>query len=262
MKVYVSCDIEGTAGVVDHRQQCQFDGAHYLQARRQATLELNAAVEGVLEAGASEVVAWNGHYKFPGGLDHELLHTECQLIMKGGEGGPVGLDGSFDAVLQVGLHAMTGTPGAVMAHGLWILNGVNLGEIGMTAQIAGLQGVPCVFVSGDQAAVDEAEALIPGIVTAAVKKALFEDVRGIEPGPLVTLSPGKACELIREKAAEAVGKVDEIIPFVIDPPYVLEWPFPKKEWADEMMGAHPEAERVDEHTLRFRNESFWSLPII
>jgi hypothetical protein len=49
---------------------------------------------------------------------------------------------------------------------------------------------------------------------------------------------------------------------VIDPPYVLEWPFPKKEWADEMMGVHPEAERVDEHTLRFRNESFWGLPII
>lgn len=57
MKVYVSCDIEGTAGVVDHRQQCQFDSVYYRQARRQATLELNAAVEGVLEAGASEVVA-------------------------------------------------------------------------------------------------------------------------------------------------------------------------------------------------------------
>jgi D-amino peptidase len=79
MKIYVVCDLEGVAGVIDHYQQCQWDVtkgwyAPYLaQARRLATLELNALVEGVLAAGATEAVAWAGHGNFPGGLDVEIL---------------------------------------------------------------------------------------------------------------------------------------------------------------------------------------------
>src|SRR5512141_2307929 len=108
MKIYVCCDLEGTAGVVDHRQQCWFDGAYYHQARRLATLELNALVEGALEGGASEVFAWDGHGNFPGGLDVELLHPGCRMVMGAGDGGPAGLDGSFAAMFQLGLHGMAG----------------------------------------------------------------------------------------------------------------------------------------------------------
>ena len=78
MKIYVICDLEGVAGVIDHRQQCQWDVSrewfprYYEQARRLATLELNALVEGALEGGAKEIVAWDGHGNFPGGLDVEL----------------------------------------------------------------------------------------------------------------------------------------------------------------------------------------------
>ena len=101
MKIYVICDLEGVAGVVDHRQQCQWDSAKgwyapfLAQARRLATLELNALVEGALEGCATEVVAWDGHGNFPGGLNVELLHPECKLVMDGGSGGPTGLDTSF-----------------------------------------------------------------------------------------------------------------------------------------------------------------------
>lgn len=102
MKIYVICDLEGTVGVVDHRQQCWFDGEYYRQARKLATLELNALVEGALEGGATEITAWDGHGNFPGGLDVELLHPECKLIMGAGDGGPAALDASFRAMFFIG----------------------------------------------------------------------------------------------------------------------------------------------------------------
>ena len=129
MKIYVICDLEGIAGVADQIHQCSFThdeyeenyapgsyGPFYLQARRLATLELNALVEGALAGGATEVVAWDGHCRFPGGLDAELLHAECKLVMNAGDGGPVGFDASFDALMLHGAHAKKGTSAASQPH--------------------------------------------------------------------------------------------------------------------------------------------------
>lgn len=206
-------------------------------------------------------MAWDGHGPFPGGLDFEAMHPECRLVMGAGDGGPVGLDGSFDALLQVGLHAMADTPGGVMCHGGWELNGVRLGEIGMSAAYAGMHGVPCVFVSGDREAAEEARELLPGVEVAVVKEGLFTDVRGLSPAPMLSLSPERAREVIREGARVALERVGEVPPLRFDPPYTLRWPFPKPEHADEMMAAHPDASRIDELTLEFRSRDYWKLPL-
>ena len=260
MKVYISCDIEGTAGVVDHKTQCRLVGEHYTQARRMTTMELNALAEGALEAGASRVVAWNGHCQFPGCIDVEILHPEVELIMGAGDGGPVMLTEEFDALLQVGLHSMEGTPGGVMAHSGFRLNGVDYGEIGITAVIAGMRGVPCVFVSGDWAACLEAEALIPGVTTVSVKQGLFSDVRGLEQSPTLTLSPEKARRLIKEKTVEALGKVDEITPLKVDGPFRFGMYFMDRKWAEGLQQAYPDAEWVDGNWLEVTRDSFWDLP--
>ena len=168
MRIYVVCDIEGVAGVIDHRLQCCEGGTYYGQARRLATLELNALVEGALEGGATGTVAWDGHCLFPGSIDPELLHPECKLVMGAGDGGPVGLDGSYDALFQCGLHAMRGTSRALMSHGGWELNVRRIGEIGASALKAGHHGVPFVFISGDRSAVEEARALVPDVEVAVV----------------------------------------------------------------------------------------------
>ena len=68
MKIYVVCDIEGTAGVVDFQCQCSFEGK-YFQPQRMATLELNSVIEGALEGGTTEIYAWPGHRSFPGGIE-------------------------------------------------------------------------------------------------------------------------------------------------------------------------------------------------
>lgn len=88
MKIYVVCDLEGVAGVIDHHQQCQWDVAkgwyapYLAQARRLATLELNALVEGALEGGASEVVAWDGHGNFPGALSPQKAQAVIRAAAK------------------------------------------------------------------------------------------------------------------------------------------------------------------------------------
>lgn len=264
MKIYVTCDLEGVAGVVDHRRQCQWDRdweAPYLgQARRLATLELNALVEGALAGGATEVVAWDGHGNFPGGLDIELVHPACRVAMNAGDGGPAGLDPSFGALFQLGLHAM-GLSGALShtfsnAIEYVRINGRDYGEIGMNALTAGRFGVPCVFVSGDRAAAEEARALIPGIETVAVKEALGgqSPIPGMGSGSAICLAPERARQLIRAGAERAMRLIDKIRPFEVEPPYVIEVRYFKEEWAASA-AARPGVERVDQLTVRSRAAS-------
>jgi len=229
MKIYVLCDLEGVAGVADQAHQCSFIhdsyereyrrgvyGDFYLQARRLATLELNALVEGALEGGATEIIAWDGHCRFPGGLDVELLHPECKLVMNAGDGGPVGMDESLDAIFTLGAHAKGGAPGASLAHGRfpgleW--NGEEIGEAGMACAQSGWLGVPLVFVSGDRAAVEEVRAFVPTIEAVIVKEALFTgavDVMAVAPS--LSLAPAKARALIRAGAKRAMTRIKEIPP--------------------------------------------------
>ena len=136
-KIYIICDLEGTAGVVDHRQQCWFDGKYYEQARRLATLELNALVEGALQGGATEIAAWDGHGPFPGGIDVELLHPACRLVMGAGDAGPTGYEG-FDAIITLGAVIRGATP-----HFDYVSNEVAKGvaNIGIQSEVPVIFGV-------------------------------------------------------------------------------------------------------------------------
>jgi D-amino peptidase len=228
MKIYVLCDLEGTAGVADQIHQCSFihdeyDDKEYIpgkygtfcsQARKLVTLELNALVEGALEAGSTDIWAWDGHCRFPGGLDVELTHPECKLVMNAGDGGPVGQDSSFDAFLMLGAHAKKGTPAASQAHmvfpGLeW--NGEPVGEIGMNAAHAAVLGVPLVFISGDRAAVHEAQMLVPNIEAVITKEPLLSHAPGgFDRMPVLSLAPAKSRELIRATVRRAIERRGEI----------------------------------------------------
>jgi D-amino peptidase len=259
-KIYVVCDLEGVAGVIDHRQQCQWDTAagwyapYLAQARRVATLELNALVKGVLEAGVTEIVAWDGHGNFPGGLDVELLHPACQLIMGAGDGGPIGLDESFAGLFQLGLHARVGTARAVMAHsfyggvaGYWV-NEMPVGEIWMNCYTAGLHGVPFVFLCGDRAAAEEAQSLVPEVEVAVVKEGLAEIPAGLAVAPALSLAPEKARELIQEAVCRAASKMSAVKPYRLERPFHLRAQFSNEQWA-EQRAKRPNAIQVDALTV-------------
>ncbi len=254
MKIYVVCDLEGVAGVVDFKKQCMEEGSYYRQAIRMATLELNALVDGALEGGAAEVWAWPGHGAFPGGIDVELLHPECKLVMHAGDAGPAGYDESYDAMFLHGLHGMAGSEG-VLAHSfmpfiknLW-LNELRIGEIALNMALFGVHGVPTVFVSGDQAAVEEAGALVPGIESAAVKWGLEEKEKlgALSVRKAVSLSPAKAQDVIREKARQAMTKLGSVEPFSLDPPYTMRVEYTDKKYAEWAL-RDPGVEQLDETT--------------
>jgi len=180
MKVFVSADMEGVAGVV-HRDDVDCDhpdAHHFALAREQFTAEVDAAAVAAFDAGADEVVVNDSHGNMrtllPGGLDPRV-----RLVR-----GPVkrglmmaGLDETFDAAVLIGYHSRAGRPG-VLSHTLSgaalfevRLDGEPVGEIGLSALSAAEYGVPVAFVSGDEDACTEAELAVPGVRTFATKTA-------------------------------------------------------------------------------------------
>jgi D-amino peptidase len=262
VKIYIVCDLEGTAGVVDHHQQCQWDDkkewyAPFLhQARRLATEELNAAVQGALDGGATEVWAWDGHGGFPGGIDYELLHPECQMVMAAGDGGPAGIDSSFDALMMVGLHGMRDAPWGRLAHsfhdgiiGMWV-NDTKWGEIAANAWEAGRHGVPVAFLAGDRSAAEEVTALLGDVETVIVKRGLDKEPAFLKQSATLCLAPAKAREIIREGAERSLAKVGHLTPYEVPGPYTVRTEFKSEKYADWMMQNRPGLTRVNETTVQ------------
>jgi len=233
LKVYVMTDLEGVAGVVNFDDYATPEGRYYEVARELTTMEVNAAVEGLLEAGADEVLVVDGHGH--GAINPLLLHPEAKLLAGRPLGYPFGCDKTFDAALIIGQHAKSNTDGGHLCHtGSFVvedlqINGISLGELGCNMLFAAYFGVPTVMVSGDKAACEEALALVPNIEVAPVKEGmkrgsasgLTAEENKLYNGAAVHLHPKKARELIKEKAKRGLERCEEIKPFWIEPPYEL-----------------------------------------
>jgi D-amino peptidase len=227
MKIYLITDLEGIAGVA-RWDQTGSDQPGYAQASRLMTEELRACVAGIqaVEADA-EIWVWDAHG--PGAIDVERFPRGALLLNRGPIEPPAFLDSSFDAVFFLGQHARAGTLNGNLAHtyssqgyGWFKINGLELGEFGCRAALAGSLGVPTVFVSGDDKMMAEARALIPNIYGAQVKV-------GLGPQLALHLAPEDARDLVRDTAADAASAAlaaahpGEIAPFVIPgPPYEQE----------------------------------------
>ena len=118
MRVYISVDMEGVAGVVHEDQTNPLEPrvAHeYARFRKLMTLEANAAIEGAVAGGATRIVVNDAHWVMRNLLIEEL-HEAAELVS--GDPKPLsmmqGIDEGFDAVFFLGYHAMAGTAGAVL----------------------------------------------------------------------------------------------------------------------------------------------------
>lgn len=197
MKVLISTDIEGVAGVF-HSEQGRPGNGEYERARRWMTAEANAAVAGAFEAGATEVCVNDSHGGFRNLLADEI-DPRATLLM----GKPrvlsmaAGVEGRPDALCLVGYHSRAQGRG-ILAHTInsfafariWV-NGEEIGEAGLYGALAGEYGVPVVMASGDDAFIDEHRPLFPHAAFVQTKRAT-----GQNSG--VSLSPAKACTAIRE----------------------------------------------------------------
>ncbi len=170
MRVYISVDMEGVAGVVHEDQTDPVDPRHageYNRFRRLMTREANAAGEGALAAGATRVLVNDSHWLMRNLLAEEL-HPAAELLSGGPKARSMveGVDLGFDAAMFVGYHAMAGAARAVIDHTYTSivhevkLNGRPAGELAINAALAGIHGVPVALVSGDQALAAEAREVL------------------------------------------------------------------------------------------------------
>lgn len=251
LKIYISVDMEGISGIV-HSDQVSSGTAEYADGRKWMAQDVNAAVEGALAAGATEVVVNDSHGSMRN-IDPDDLHPRAILIS--GSPKPLsmmqGIDSSFAACLFIGYHAKAGTENAILDHTISSsvvrsirVNGIEMPELGLNAAIAGYYGVPVVLVSGDTAVCKQAgEILGKDVVTVAVKEA-----QGRLAAKLVPLAEARL--KLTAGVKEALGKLPRIKPYKLASPYDFELTYHVSAQAD--MGAMiPGAKRIDARTLTF-----------
>jgi D-amino peptidase len=250
LKVFISVDMEGIAGVVTS-EQLGPAGFEYARAREFMTAEALAAIAGARDAGATQIVVADSHGngqnllidKFP--PDVTIIRSWPRPLMM-----VQGIDSTFDAAVFVGYHASTTNPAGVRAHTISSanlaaveLNGVAMPEAGINAAIAGYFGVPVVAISGDNVAVSEAQALIGAMEGAVVKQAIsFHSA--------ATMTPEAAQQLVRQKVKAGVQRRASIRPYVVRTPVRLDITF-KNYTPSEMLSYLPIVQRTTSHAIRF-----------
>jgi D-amino peptidase len=250
MKVYISVDMEGVAGVVTADQLIP-GGFEYERFRKFMTQETLAAVNAANEAGAGEIVVSDSH-----GNGENLLIEEFPANVRIVRAWPrhggmmAGLDASFAAAIFIGYHASTTNPNGVRAHTFSsahyarvALNGTPVTEGEFNAAYAGAKGVPVILASGDDVAVAELKSRLGNLETVETKRALsFHSAE--------TLTPEVARTRIGAGVKAALARLHDFKPYVIKAPVTLEITF-KNYMPAEVLAFLPVVQRVDSHTIRY-----------
>lgn len=258
MKVLISADMEGTAGIsnwvhvtaAEGRATRATSSVEYERARLRMTREVNAAAEGAFNAGATGVIVADAH-----GGKRNLIPDELDPCLRfvTGTDNDLGMMQAIDeegigAVFFTGYHARAGTPGGPLAHTStgWVhdvrVNGVSMGEYGMNAIIAGHFGVPVALVAGDDLAVEQTQALLGDRVVGVVTK------KGYSLSSAQHISPEAARNLLREGASEALNRLGELEPYALPAGAVVEIDMDHQTRADSC-GYLPGVKRAGDRTI-------------
>ena len=258
MKVFISADIEGVAGITSW-EEARKSNAVYHPFQRQMTAEVAAACEGAQAAGATEILVKDAHAG-ANNLTGGDLPRGVRLI-RGWSGHPYGmvqgLEGDFDAAVFVGYHARAGAGGNPLAHTMSSmkvheirLNGTPASEYLIHAHAAALCDVPVVFVSGDRTLCEEVSAFNPATVTFATKWG--------EGPSQESVHPAEAVDGIRDGAREALsGDLDRAR---IEAPGHTRLEVTYKAHAQAYAASHyPGAKQLDPHTICIEHESYFEI---
>lgn len=259
MKVYIMTDLEGCAGVINREDWVLENSKYYEDGKILLTEEINAAVQGLYEAGADEILVADGHGS--GGINLMKLDPRVRFLRGFPDPWPFGLDASFDCICHIGQHAKASTERAHICHtgNHYVIdrtiNNISVGEFGEMVYCAEELGVTSIFGSGDKAFTEEAEDLVEGIVTVSVKEGLMTG-KGLDKTfeatinrniAAIHLHPIKARELIRNGAYTALRKfISDRDSFRIKKP--IQAPY------ESVMRCRPDKSRPA-YTLTYRHES-------
>jgi D-amino peptidase len=241
--------MEGITGVVQPAQLGP-EGFEYQRAREWMTAEVNAAIAGIRETGAAEIVVCDSHGNGQSVLI-DKLPDDVQIVR--GFPRPLemmqGIDESFSAAAFVGYHGSEWTTGAVRSHTISSarllgvkLNGMEVSEGIYNAAVAGHFGVPVAFISGDRLAVTQLQKVVPGAEGVIVKEPL-----GYHSAMTVTPARGQA--MIRDGVKRAIAKIGSLQPYRIAAPVALEVGF-KLTIDAERAAFVPGLARSDAHNVK------------
>ena len=259
MRVYISVDMEGIAGI-NHPDPTDPADRRYPVSVDLMVGETNAAIQGALAAGATDILVndshWNMYNLLPAELDPAARVLQGQKAWSMVAGARPGEDGKppFDVALFVGYHTRAGHPKGTIAHtysGAPVetrLDGRPTGEYGMNALVLGAWGIPVGMVAGDDALVEEVEGWLPWTERVVVKT--------IDGGrSAISAHPSVARQRVRDGAERAVRRAaaGELRVLAVDPPVVIEVDFAKGVIAD-YAALMPGAERVGDRTVRVSSD--------
>jgi D-amino peptidase len=257
MKVFISADIEGTAGITDWDEATKSHPT-YAEFREYMTDELVAACEGAKAAGATEILVKDAHASARNLILSKL--PDYIQVVRGWSGHPdlmmFGIDESFDAALYTGYHNKAGTDTNPLAHTLsgrisrLLINGEVASEFTLNALCAARYGVPSAFLSGDAGMCGEAKALVPGIATVASSEGF---------GPATkSLTPAGAVKAIREGVEAALsGELLGCLPELASSfELIVEYTNPTDAYR---FSWYPGVEHVAPRTLRFAADDYFDI---
>jgi D-amino peptidase len=251
MRVFISADMEGIAGVVQPAQLGPA-GFEYGRAREWMTREVVAAMAGATDAGATGFVVADSHGNAQNLLIEQLPDTAPVQIVRGFPR-PLsmmqGVEGGFAAAIFIGYHASEMTPTSVRGHTFSsarllgvTLNGTEVSEGMFNAALAGHFNVPVVFVSGDRKAVEQMQAAVPGIGSAIVKEPF-----GYHSA--MTVTPQRAQAMIRNGVKASLEQRSKISPYRLKTPVEFEIGF-KLTIDAERAALVPGLERAGAHAIK------------
>ena len=261
LKVHISVDMEGIAGVVTP-EQLGPAGFEYGRFREFMTGEALAALQAAKAAGATEIVVADSHgngqnlliEKFPD--DVKVIRSWPRRL-----GMMAGVDGGVDAAIFIGYHAGTNNASGVRAHTFSsatltrvALNGVNVTEGSWNAAVAGQFNVPVIMMSGDDAAIAEVRKAIGNIEAAETKQTL-----GFHSA--LTITPNAATNLIQKQVRAAFARLQDFKPYKVQGPIVVDVSF-KHYLPAEVLAYLPMFERTDSHSVRFRAKDMVEASVI
>ena len=249
MKLYISADIEGVAGVAS-RDQGGPENFEYDKGREWMTGEVAAACEGAAAAGVTDIVISDSHGQ---NLLLDDLPDDVRVVRSWPR--PLGMmegiqEGGFDAVMFIGYHAGATNIGGNLAHTLYGLairsiriNGEIAAEGYISAATAGDFGVPVVLISGDDVFVEESESYLGGVDSVVTKKA---------SGTLsvCSISPTRSRDLIRQASQLAMSRIGDFKPLQVSAPVTLEVCF-KHRLPAELLDYLPIVTRTDAFTIEY-----------
>src|SRR4051812_36621183 len=214
--VFMITDAEGVAGVCRQDQTDPKNG----EMRQLLTGEINSAVAGFFDGGATDVFVWDGH-DGSATLSALTIDSRAHLVM-GALPATMLMERHYSAVAFVGQHARANTLTGVMAHSYsslgiqnLLMNGEPVGEIETRTALAGWFDTPVIFLSGDHAAAEQLKKIDPEAETAVVKE-------GIDNYSCISLSAEAARRLIHQRASAAMAKIGRIPPYHLNGPVTIE----------------------------------------